>query len=494
MTGLLLSNPEAGVAAVYSQLQGPGIPRPRTVPGRSSSSKKDFAHIDVYNLRTGRRSDQMDFEFPTQMTALSPAGTRVASILKPDEERLDIWSTGEGKPVVALRPYNEEDKNQRKITAAAFVDDEHLLTLNNQKKLVLWKLPECKAIYEIPEAVEPGLSPNQQYLAVSTGRGYLLLDSRTGNQVGSFNIEGTMHAAAFHADGTRFAASCDGLRGPSIVVWSMEDGSVLTEFPIQRTADQLHFCDKNHLLMNNDTLVDVEHRMIVWKYRLASGAHSPQSPDGRHWYVAPRGVSGAELVAVTLPEPQVAESLAGRDLKPEFLLEPGGNLSVQINIPESGPGQQNLRQRALENLINKYQAHGTSVGGGSALTLKMDWQQRDTGKTEELTVRRRGQVFGGGESFTSNIQEIECKMTFLYQNQVVHVHSSKVTSALGFFSQSLPKGQSPQDVLNERMWSRAAAFFTLYSPPVYVFRDFDGKGFGSSTLTDRGPQPLGIGG
>ena len=102
MTGLLLSNPKAGLAAVYSQLQGPGIPRPRSVPGRSSSSKSKnvFAHIDVYNLRTGRRSDQMDFDFPTQMTAFSPAGTRVASILKPDEERIDIWSAADGKPVL----------------------------------------------------------------------------------------------------------------------------------------------------------------------------------------------------------------------------------------------------------------------------------------------------------------------------------------------------------------------------------------------------------
>ncbi len=490
MTGLLLSNPEAGLAAVYSQLQGPGIPRPR-----GSTSKNVFAHIDVYNLRTSRRTDQMDFEFPTQMAAFSPKGTRLASVLHPDQERVDLWSAADGKHVLALRPYNEEDKGKRKITAATFVDDEHLLTLNNEKKLVLWKLPECKAIYEIPEATQPGLSPNQQYLAVSTGRGYLLLDSRTGDQVGSFNIEGVMHAAAFHPDGTRFAASCQGLRGPSLVVWSMEDGSVLTEFPIQSVANQLHFCDKNHLLMNDDTLVDAEHRMIVWKYRLATGAHSPQSPDGRHWYVTPRGVSGAELVAATLPEPQVAQSLASRSLKPEYLLEPGGNLSVQINIPESGPGQENLRQRALKNLIDKYQIHGTSVGGGSALVLQMDWQERDTGKTEELTVRRRGRLptFGGGESFTSNIKEIDCKITFLYKKEVVHVQSTKASSALGFFSQALPDGKSPEEVLNEKMWGGAAAFFTLYSPPVYVFRDFEGKGFGGSILTDRGPQPLGIG-
>jgi hypothetical protein len=311
------------------------------------------------------------------------------------------------------------DKNHKKIQAVAFVDDEHVLTLNNQKKLVLWKLPECRAIYEIAEAAQPGLSPNQQYLAVSTGRGYLLLDSRTGNQVGSFNIEGTMHAAAFHPDGTRFAASCTGPKGPSIVVWSMQDGNVLSEFPIQNIADKgMHFCDANHLLLNNETLVDVQNELIVWKYRLAGGAHSPQSPDGRHWYIAPKGASGAELIAAKLPEPKVAEFLATKTLKPDFVLAPGGNLTVQINLPDTGPGQTNIRQRALENIIAKYQNHGTMVGGGAELVVTMDMKESNTGEMQELELTKSTSPFGGGifrgtgETITLPLVKIDCSVSF----------------------------------------------------------------------------------
>jgi hypothetical protein len=401
-----------------------------------------------------------------------------------------------------LRPYNDEkDKNHKKIQAVAFVDDEHVLTLNNQKKLVLWKLPECRAVYEIAEAAQPGLSPNQQYLAVSTGRGYLLLDSRTGNQVGSFNIEGTMHAAAFHPDGTRFAASCTGPKGPSIVVWSMQDGQVLSEFPIQSTAQSMHFCDANHLLMNNETLVDVEHQLIVWKYRLAGGAHSPLSPDGRHWYIAVKGASAAELIAAKLPEPKVAEFLATKTLKPEFLLEPGGKLTVQINLPDSGPGQANIRQRALENIIAKYQNHGTSVGGGSELVVTMDMKETNTGETQELELTQSNFPFGGGfargtgEKITLPLTKIDCNITYTYQGKLLSEQKASFNNGVSWWgSVRIEEGKTPQQQLSENMWNMASGYFTNYSPPVYVFRDFEGKGFGLSVLSDRGPLPQGVGG
>jgi hypothetical protein len=44
------------------------------------------------------------------------------------------------------------------------------------------------------------------------------------------------------------------------------------------------------------------------------------------------------------------------------------------------------------------------------------------------------------------------------------------------------------------MWGMASAYFTNYSPPVFVFRDFEGKGFGLSVLSDQGPLPQGVGG
>lgn len=499
MSGLLLSNQAAGQAVVYSELKGPGILPPRPTPGRNNAASEAFAHLDFYDLRTGKRGDQMDFEFATKLSAFSPSGARIASVIQPEEDRLDIWSAAEGKPIVALRPYNDEmDKNHKKIQAVALVDDEHVLTLNNQKKLVLWKLPECRAVYEIAEAAQPGLSPNQQYLAVSTGRGYLLLDSRTGNQVGAFNIEGTMHAAAFDPEGGRFAASCTGPKGPSIVVWSMRDGSVLSEFPIQTTAQNMHFCDANHLLMNNETLVDVEHQLIVWKYRLAGGAHSPQSPDGRHWYIAPKGASGAELIAAKLPEPKAVEVLAGQTLKPDFLLEPGGKLTVQINLPDAGPGQTNIRQRALENITAKYQNHGTSVGVGSELVVTMDLKESNTGETQELELTKSTSPFGGGffrgtgEKITLPLVKIDCTVTYTYQGKLLSEQKASYNNGVGWWgSVPIQEGKTPEQQLSENMWSMASGYFTNFSPPVYIFRDFDGQGFGLSVLSDRGPVTQG---
>ena len=106
-------------------LQGNAI-EIKGVNGDITAEPAAGAEAEVTAIRTGRRSDPMDFEFPTKLAAFSPSGARVASILQPDQERLDIWTTADGKPALAFRPYTEEaDKNHKKIQAVAFVDDEH---------------------------------------------------------------------------------------------------------------------------------------------------------------------------------------------------------------------------------------------------------------------------------------------------------------------------------------------------------------------------------
>jgi hypothetical protein len=113
MKGLLLSNPASGRAVVYSELRGPGTLAPRPRPGRKDSAAATaYVHLDFYDLRTGTRSDPMDLEFPTKLAAFSPSGTRVASVLQPDQERLDLWTAADGKPALAFRPFNAEEKKE----------------------------------------------------------------------------------------------------------------------------------------------------------------------------------------------------------------------------------------------------------------------------------------------------------------------------------------------------------------------------------------------
>ena len=119
--------------------------------------------------------------------ALSPDGASVLTIDNRDRRRLDVYSTSQAGHVAGWRPYGKElSDDDKAVVWADFLASDRVLTVNRTGLLVLWSLPDCKAVYVAEGACEgaPVLSPGRKYLAAYLGGTLRLLDPATGELKG----------------------------------------------------------------------------------------------------------------------------------------------------------------------------------------------------------------------------------------------------------------------------------------------------------------------
>lgn len=443
--------------------------------------------LEVIDLADGKPIKSVDVPFAADLLALSPDGTRVLLRLKDGESRLDVWSVETDEHVVAWRPYQSEKQTRdQKIKAAGFIDSEHVLTINAEDKLVLWELPSCKATYVMEKVRNAGISPNRRYLALSNGKAYRLFESLTGEAKGDFVLEGgAPAAAAFHPDGSRFAATFNDFQGDRFICWNLQDGKVETEFYIPQAGRTMHWCGDKHLLLDNDKLISLDHKMIVWRYQLPSGVHIFDSPDARHWFLTSSAGrnSSIHLAAASLPDSQTVAKLRSADPKPDLIVGPGTKLSIRFNFTSKHPTRTTLDQDVYKNLLDKFAKNDVSVAEGQSLTLYVSMAQRNTGKTNEFQIT---QIGGGGGQQKISLPETFVDCTFQIFRGDKEVWQTKSSSSNFTFSFIVPQGKTPEQALTENMWEQAANYLLNFAPPKYIFAATAANGLGSSQLTADG--------
>lgn len=437
--------------------------------------------FDVYDLAAGELQQTVELPFATELIAVSPDGTRALTRIAHDQDRLDVWSIEDGQPVVAWRPYQHEAKERdRKTGAAMFVDSDHVLTINNGKPM-LWELPACRAVYEIDRvwgAVE--VSPGGQYLACIDQQSVKFYDARTGQPQGELATELRSQAIAFHPAGTRFAAVVP-LPGntANLTVWNLQSGQLETAFVIPKVARSMHWCGDGHLLLDGRSLVDLKSQMLVWTYQLPKGLQASHSPDGRHWFVAPTGGGGSDmlLAAATLPDSQTASNLARTTLKPETVMGPGSRISLQINLANP-PGVANFQNDVRKNLTAKLAQHQIAIADGQPIRLTLSMSESSTGETMEL------RSIGPGSRGTTTVakRKITGAATFTHGNEKL-LELPFSTSNDFFGITTIPEGKSVEQHLNEQMWKAATNHFLNFKPPRYIFGPNAANGLGQSQLT-----------
>ncbi|MBW3541501.1 MAG: hypothetical protein KY476_14635 [Planctomycetes bacterium] len=494
LNGFGLSDAAAARAALFYETAA-------ARPGRPPDAGQSPARLDILSLTDGEVAHSLKLPFACNFLAMSPSGKRAVFALAKTEDRLDVWSIEDGQHVSGWRPYaDEQHDHHKKITAAMFVDDEHLLTLNSQNKLALWEVATGKARYHVENAVRvlespPGLSPGGQYVVLFGDKLAVFFDARSGENKGSLVLDGAAAAAAFDPAGQRFAVVLRGGGKSSAVVFDMQTGRPETQFPLPDRSWMgrgMHFCGSDHLLFNeNDAsfvLIDVPRKVVAWTYKAAPfSRHSPLSPDGRHWYLAPPRLGSKEvyLTAAALPEAGAQNVLASKELGPSFLLEPGGSIAVNLTLPQQAPGQTNFPEAVRKNIAAKYGQHNITVAAQAPLTLNVSFTERTTDKTQ--TYRSFG---GGGEGETTVSERIfDCRAAVTHNGQPVWERNNAVSNLA--FSVIRREGETIEGKLQEQQWQSATNYLLNFEPPAYVFAPGSSDGYGQSTLTAGGPVPGG---
>ncbi|MHC4404414.1 MAG: hypothetical protein ACYTG0_32575 [Planctomycetota bacterium] len=445
--------------------------------------------LERYDLGTGKRGRQTELPVAYELLHVNPDGSQALLALRPPQpplrDRLDVWSLVDGNQVVGWRPYgNEAESKNREVKWAAFVDPALVLTVNPSGKLVLWQLPECKAVYVL-DGVAPAaaLSPGGRYLAVRVGEDATVsvLEAATGTCVGKVENPDTTpwqpQSFGFCRDGGALAM----VTHTMLVTWDLTDGKRTSEGPHGGGVGSFEVAWRGdrHVLLGNRHLFDLSKDVVVWRYvTQMRSCHVAHGPDDRHWlcsYLNPTDLSGPYyLAALPMPSPTVKQMTADVRLEELAILYPGAKATVSGSVPGADS------REITRELARKLEANGVIVDSRAPVRVSFTGHERGTGETLQVTR------FGPGRDESFEHKVIECVLTISDSRGRKYESKSRVSMQ----SFGMVHGENAQKQLTESMRKGAASQAKSVYIPRYVFPG-DGLGVGTSQLTLQGEMPVG---
>jgi WD40 repeat protein len=290
-------------------------------------------YLQSIEARSTKHGPRIDVDRRYELLDVSPDGELALLSFNEDtsrHERLDIVGLSAAKQIVGWRPYADEapanaaseHSGMRNVHWAALLDRNHVATCSQPGRLIVWKVPECRAIYQLRDvdlAAPIGLSPQRRYLGVRIGAQLLIIESHTGHIVARHDLPADVRAAhyAFRPDAREFYL-CSHTSDDDVRVERFETigGHKLGEISFAGSSPTIsaagvgpnasggvpEFFRNDHLaLLHGKSFVNVEHGRLLWHYELAPGHFAADnSPDGRIWYCE-RSIGwrpAVELIAV----------------------------------------------------------------------------------------------------------------------------------------------------------------------------------------------------
>ena len=393
-------------------------PRAGTSGGKRDQKRVIIERID---LVTGAHSPPIDIPHFYRTVDVSPSGNFAVagfSERKTNVDRIDVIGLMPKKHIAGFKPYagEPEDKDVPKydqekrfqLKWVGLIDDEHVLTINGLGKLVVWKVPDCKAVYYFENFGDPlAVSPNRKYLAGVHDGQFRIFDSRTGKCLGDLESPSCgvkPLRAAIRGDGRELVAIINAGEDRMLVRWNLLTGKIDQEFPIPRELIfgfvfrifgeeiSLEYRGNDHLLLDKKYLIDLKKRLVIWRYNVDYGTRFVAgSPDSKTWYCMRKPNSAYNsplfLTSIETPSPAVIRKSSDASLEKNLLLYPGR--SVRLHVDLSALSLTHM-QPTVEKAVNQsLAARGILVDASSPLLFSVVVGAGNTGD-------QIGVVSGGG--------------------------------------------------------------------------------------------------
>ena len=380
------------------------------------TSKKSIIRVDRYDMATAQLLGAVDL-FPAPVHEESPTpgfnkkrdarpflyrglvplevsisldASRFLAFPKEAPESLDVW-TVDGRHVAAWKPGEKEEAN---VEEAHLIDNDHVLTRTETGKVSLWRLPECRAIYEMNGVQGPlELSAGRTTVFAMVDGSPELFDAMTGDRLGTLErppsgpVTG-IQSIAFSPDGKHLAAIAHLGNAAYLVKWSVADGKAIGDIRVPpRTDGVLHWAGNDHQLFGDD-LYDWNFRGVLWHYALAQQGNSAitrRGSDGRRWFqgfsLGNRSVN--LLIGAELPDLEARRHvalIAKGGLTPAY--PPGTKVKLDVL---AAVGSVLIRQDLEKSLLAK----GYELGEGG-LVVTITANEEPTGKTIQVRTLSNG--------------------------------------------------------------------------------------------------------
>jgi hypothetical protein len=442
----------------------------------------------------GQRARSLAFSADALAMDIGPAGDLILSRANGfhfgTKSRVDLWRVKGNKLEHELgwKPYAGEDHGGRDgdVEWAAFVDAERVLTLSGSNKLVLWKLPEVRAVYSLDVCfhTQPAFSAGRKYLAALTDVGLAVLDAKTGEVKGVYPTAEKSGMPIFRPDGKQLAL----VTPYRLVVWEFADGKVYRDIGCSVGAVGrlgVAWPSKDYILVGGRYLVDLPRYSVLWDYQ---GSDFAESISRQFWCLCSDRNS---LALVPLPLPHQAAQAAASQLKPEDYraIEPGVTVSLEVNVSVQPDQAQQIQQHFESQLKDR----GMKIAAGSPYKLvvctklgELETLQYEESRGLFPLPRFRG-PFGGpsGPVRTINFQDQVSEIAFLVNGQQAWAASATVRAPDHI---AVAQDQTPEQAV-QNLQKPNVNFFYDVQIPSYVAKPRDMISFGASRLTPQGLRP-----
>lgn len=461
------------------------------------SSRTSVARFVWATLSDGKLQKQHAVPDGLRILAVAPESQSVLTVGVGNHEPFDspwrskqvltVWKasprTETAKPV--RRWISDDGRSHSSRGDAAFVSASRVMHFTTDKKLVVWDFVEGRGVYSIEQesffGARPAVSPGARYLALPEDKRLRIIRTHDGKTLASLSIDGGRAAgAAFDAAGQRLAV----LTNRKILIWNLGSPSPPDEFNATglRTSfsRRIEFVNDRYLLVDGDTLFDLQMELPVWKYvrgsDVAGGRRNERTmlvADGKLCYAAevrdPRR-EGMVVGAVDLPGPTVDATVGRVDREGLYVINPGERVALEVDCGEyDSQVRAALEQQIADN----------------------GWELTDRSVVRLVATMGRGkrQTRTYIEQRTGEKQQASATPYFSRLKLMMHdetIFSTGTGSSLPS-SVYLQSGETIQGEINKQQRPNPGMFDTVDLPA----RFFDPKfsdGFGTSRVTLRGLQ------
>lgn len=396
-----VGSPSGKVGAIGYSAQKPGPNQPATT------------RILVCSLETSKLMTEATAPGKYIPLAIHNDGKTV--LVKRDEfgfgnqDRLELWQVASKTITRTIQwvPYDDGKGGDRDVSWGSFLGDDRMITVSNKGRLIIWSIDEIKPLLtmDIQSGGKPAISPDQKYVAFSTGKDVAVLDLAREEVVATLSIPAVQWPAmAFSTNRKRLAmAAFDRL-----FVWDFATGDLCCEMPYQgiNVSGNITWTSDEHVLLGNRFLIDVDSQVKLWDYQ---GAEFALQLAGITWFVFTDGhQQPGALLGAQLPPASVKDALAKAMSEPDFfVLQPGTTVRIDVSGVDAAG-----RDFAEKALTARLKDAGFEVGPKGTILLVA---QTEVGKERQVSFHSFGRF--GSQNYT--VRDYFSRVKFIYNGQEV---------------------------------------------------------------------------
>ena len=463
--------------------------------------------LELYDTVKRAPVGRIDIDFPCELMAVSPDGSRVLVQAIDGEGRLDVFAA-DGTHVAGCRPFQDQgEKKEREIASALFLDANTVAACNLDDHLIAFRLPSCEPVFAVDDAGTLAVSPGGKLIATCAENRVELRDALTGEARGSVPLEADVQALSFSSKGDRLAVLTAGRSGTAVVIVDLATGSS-TSVPTPQAIAPLVWCGENEVLLGSPNtsdmvatrkgvnvdralmLVDLTRKAVLWSYIYGTQDNvtfGQKTFDGRFWLAGSTGKGKAgQITAIALPEPAMTKLLGDKKFDAQALVRPGASVGLKFDVL-SPPGIDGYAQKARALIEGVIKSNDLTIKEGAPVQLVVTIATANVSGT--ITLQALG---GAARGPNITVQRKAAVVRVAYESGGKAVWESKHDLSNDFFGITrLPEGKDAQTVLDEGMWRRALSILEKNLPPTHVFSAESARGLGTSRLAGDGTHPAG---